>query len=488
MSDRPNVVWLTLESTRQDHTTMGDYRRDTTPNLARLADRDGWRAFDACFSHGIWTLSSTASILTGTVPSAHGTGMTNGALPDALATVPERLGEVGYHTECISPNPHLSPGTNLDRGFDEFTFVEKGSLLEAVGLRSLLRYGLNVRRHGGGFTLESRRHTPDFVMTDLAKRRLDDLAGGDPFFTYVHYAGPHRPYFPPRRFRERFGAEIDHSVERAGAVALDHHEHCWRYIAEGCPFSAAEWDSIEACYDGEIAHTDELVGDLVAHLEDLNAGRTVVVVTGDHGEYFGEEGLLGHNVGVHDAVSHVPLVIGEIGGPDESGPGVDGGCLAVDGDGLAVDDGGLVQHLDVVLTLLALAGADTGGIQGVDLRTDEREHAFVQRGPDRCRRRFRQLRELNPEFDTARYHSGTLTALRTPRFKYRHSEGRTELLELPDEETDVSGTYPDVRDRLDETVTEWLATVGRPRYTGRVEESFDDDMKSQLADLGYLVE
>ena len=119
-SQRPNVIWLTIESTRTDHTTVGGAATDTTPNLARIADADRGRVVPGCVAHGVWTLPSSASILTGTYPTHHGAGITGEAIPEQLPTVAERLREAGYHTRCLSPNSHLSSATGLDRGFDEF--------------------------------------------------------------------------------------------------------------------------------------------------------------------------------------------------------------------------------------------------------------------------------------------------------------------------------------------------------------------------------
>ncbi|MFC7028079.1 sulfatase-like hydrolase/transferase [Halomicroarcula sp. GCM10025710] len=67
-----DIIWISLESVRQDHTTLGGHERDTTPNLARLAGEPGGAVFENCFSHGIWTRTSSTSILTGRAPSDHG--------------------------------------------------------------------------------------------------------------------------------------------------------------------------------------------------------------------------------------------------------------------------------------------------------------------------------------------------------------------------------------------------------------------------------
>jgi arylsulfatase A-like enzyme len=467
---QPNVVWITLESTRADHTTMGGYSRDTTPNLDRIARASRGRTFGNCHTHGIWTLASSASILTGTVPTHHGAGMENDAIPEALDTVPERLRDVGYRTACLSPNSHLSGGTDLDRGFDDFTWLSADTLVEEAGPRILLKYLRNCRRHGPGLTTDTRRHGTGFIMNEIAKRRIGSYAGDDePFFLYAHYGDPHHPYHPPRRFLEPYADDFEMDVDEALEFGQYHHDNFHQLIADGCPFTDDEWNVLHALYDAEVAHTDELVGDLFAHTRELDLDNTVFVVTADHGELFGEQGMLAHLVVADDAVTHVP-------------------CVVHGSDALAKYDGETVQHSDLMTTLLETAGADTSGMQGCDLRAESREHTLTQRGAKRTLKNLERFEELNAEFDRTRYHAATLHALRTREFKYQRSDERAELFELPDETVDVAEDHPAVAERLDDDLDEILETDGQPVSAEGRDGEFTDAMKEQLADLGYLVD
>ncbi|WP_435076773.1 sulfatase [Halococcus sp. AFM35] len=466
----PNVVWITLESTRADHTTMGGYARDTTPNLDRIAGASRGRSFRNCHTHGIWTLASSASILTGTVPTHHGAGMENDAIPEALDTVPERLHDVGYRTACLSPNSHLSSGTDLDRGFDEFTWLSADTLVEEAGPRILLKYLRNCRRHGPGLTTDTRKHGTGFIMNEIAKRRIGSYAGDDePFFLYAHYGDPHHPYHPPRRFLEPYADDFEMDMDEALEFGQYHHANFHQLIADGCPFTDDEWDVLHALYDAEIAHTDELVGDLFARTRELDLDNTVFVVTADHGELFGEQGMLAHLVVADDAVTHVP-------------------CVVHGADALVDHDGETVQHADLMRTLLETAGADTDGMQGVDLREETREQTLTQRGAKRTLKNLERFEELNSDFDRTPYHAATLHALRTAEFKYQRSDERAELLELPDETSDVAEKHPAVAERLDDELDGILETDGQPVSPEGREGEFTDAMKEQLADLGYLVD
>lgn len=468
--EQPNIVWITVESTRADHTSLGDGERDTTPGLQAIADSPRGRAFEQCITHGIWTLSSSASLLTGTYPSRHGAGMVNDAIPETLTTIPELLGEVGYHTACLSPNSHLSSGTGLDRGFDDFAWISKSTVLDVAGPKTVLKYLLNIRRHGGGFTTDTAKHGSGFIMQDMTKRWLRSFSGDrEPFFLYAHYGDPHHPYYPPLPYLRQAADEVGVSAERAGSLALDYHRRLNELIADGCPFSDEEWQTLEKLYDAAIEYVDELLSDLFDYVRSLDLGPTVFIVTADHGELFGEQGMLAHKVVVDDAVSHVPLVVH---GFDE--------ILSYEGE--------TVQHADVMRTLLETVGADTEQLQGIDMREEEREFSIVQRGGQRCRKNLDRFTELNPEFDASRYHASTLHAIRTTEFKYQRSDEKAELYALPDETADVSAEYEDVAERLDGELSNWLEMVGDPAYTEPQHGDFTDDMKAQLAGLGYLVE
>ena len=470
--ERPNIVWITVESTRADHTFLGDYDRETTPTLERVANVQGGRGFENCFSHGIWTLASSASILTGTYPSHHGTGMIHDVLPEDFETAPERLREAGYRTGLIAPHGQVSPISGLDRGFEDFAYLNSETILETAGWKTLAKYALNFHRHGPGFTTDTQRIGTGFIINDIAKRWLRSYERrDDPFFLYTFYGDPHHVYYPPKKDLKKFADAFDMSIAEARQVSLRHSNDLHENIANGCDFTDDQWRAIEALYDGELAYTDERIRGLLSSLAERDMlENTIVVITADHGEAFGEDGMLAHMVTTNDAVCNVPLVTYGF-------------------DGIS-DYEGMVQHADVMTTLLDHVGARTEGFQGIDMREQSREYTITQRGWDRARKNIERFTELNPAFDDSPYHHADLTALRTPEFKHLASEDRTELYELPDENTDVSGTYPEERDRLDGIYTRWMETAGQPDYadTEPRKAEYSDAMKRQLADLGYLVD
>ena len=462
MTDHPNLIWITLDSLRYDHTTMAGYRRNTTPNLKRIATRPDGRTFSECIAHGNWTLSSSASILTGTYPSHHTVGPEGSKLPDRLDTVAELLGERGYHTACLSENSHVSDATGLNRGFDRYGWLSSSTLLQTAGLGSIAKYLLNIRTHSAGLTTDASKHSTPFLVNDIATRWLEDLREEEPFFFYLHYNEPHRPYYPPLSYLDRYTDDIDASASEAAEISMRVHENLYEIVANGCELSEREWEALYAMYDAEIAYTDAFVGELFDHVRSLDLDDTVFVITGDHGELFGECGMLAHKLCLHDAVINVPLVVhgpaGDIGEGDE-----------------------LVQHADLMRTFIERVGGRTDQFQGIDLRSDRRPYAIAQRGSTS----FDTILEHNPEFDTSRYHETSLSCLRTGEYKYQTSGDRAELFDLPDEETDVSAAHPDLVESFDAELTDWLETKGRPVDAADRAE-FTDAMQKQLRDLGYV--
>jgi uncharacterized sulfatase len=461
MEERPNILWITVDSVRQDRTTMGGHHRDTTPNIMSVGQGPAGRVFENCASSGIWTLASSASILTGTYPSHNTVGLRGEYLPEKLPTVAELLSDVGYRTACLSRNSHVSEASGLDRGFDRMSWLAASTLLSAAGPLTAIKYLLNIRRHSAGLTLDTAKHASPFIMNDVAKRWLDELATAEPYFLYMHYNEPHRPYVPPIPWQDRYTADIELEAQEAVDLAMDHHETIYDRIATERMYSDEELEALLAMYDAEVAYTDHCLGRLLSYVESLGGRETWIVVTADHGELFGEQGVLAHHLVADDALINVPMVI--------QGPDIGAGPTAP------------IGHVDVIQTLLAAVGAETSSLQGVDLESGGRGYSISQRGPPE----FEKYASQSSEFDASRFHDGLLTALRTESYKLLKSPQLTELVRIGSEATDVSDEFPARYDTLNRTVAEWLAEDGQPVGSARAGR-FTEAMRDQLAGLGYL--
>ncbi|RDI69644.1 sulfatase [Halopelagius longus] len=462
-----DVVWITLESVRQDHSSLGGYDRDTTPFLRSLGSRSDAATFTNCFSHDIWTRSSSASILTGLAPSAHRTWSQDDRLASDVPTVAEAFRDEGYRTACISPNPQLSDVTGLARGFDHFHYLGKENLIEEMGIPTMIRYLTGLRRYSAGYTTDTRKHSIGYLNEVLSKRHVRAASEeGTPLFLYVHLGDSHHPYYPPKPYQDAFTDGFEMGLDEALETSMDMSENLYEYMARDLPFADDEWEAIRAMYDAEILNVDQTTRRIVEYAES-RLDDPIVVVTSDHGELLGESGLLAHMISVEDAVSHVPMVVSGV-------PGLSG----------TRDD--IVQHADAMQTALTAAGVDFDLPVGYDLRKSDREFAVTQRSGARAQGKFGKLAESGPQFDASEYHSDDVTSVRTPEFRYTRSTDGDELFAIPDEETDVSEEHPDTRDELAETCESWLETYGLPYSEQRERAEFDDSMSDHLADLGYI--
>ncbi|WP_336325849.1 sulfatase [Halovenus sp. HT40] len=460
MTEKPNIIWLTLDSVRYDHTTMSGYDRNTTPEIRAIADRTDGVSFSSCFSHARSSPASVPSILSGTYPSRHRTYFGNSRqLPSELSLISELLGDVGYRTVALSNNGYASSLTGLDRGFDDFTLLgsSPGEILESAGLKNLVKYAANIRRHSVGFSTDSHAHSAGYLMNELAKEELK--SPDEPLFYYIHYNEPHRAYYPPLPYLNRYTDEIKMDGREAASVAMEIHHNLLDIVANGCDLSEAEMEALLAMYDSEIAYTDQLVGELFDVIEE-HLGETILVVTADHGELFGEDDMLAHKYSMHNAVLHIPMVIKGISD---------------------LSDDGIVQHTDVVRTLLEIAGAETETIQGVDLRTDSREYAISQSGASD----LTPLLERNPDYDRSKFCTEEYSVIQDGEHKYSQRPDDPRLYRLPDEETNLIDSAEEQATEMASWLEEWLETEGEAVGSG-TEAEVDEEMRSRLADLGYL--
>jgi len=454
-----SVLWVTLESVRQDRTSLAGADRPTTPTLAALADRPTASASARCYSHDVWTRASTASILTGLPSSGHRTWHRDAKLAESIATVPEAFRTAGYRTIGVSGNPQFSAAAGLDRGFETFDDVRYGQLLRVCGPAALARYVLQLRRHSAGFTTDTVRHSKGYLLNRVTDRRFREAAADDrPAFVYVHHPDTHHPYVPPQRYRDRFlpgaGAEaVDATVD----VSANLHER----VAEGLPLSDREWRWLEGCYDATLAYVDELIGDLIERARE-RLDDPIVVVTADHGEFLGEHGLLAHMLATDPPVANVPLVV----------------------DGLpALPDDEVVQHADVMATLGSVLDVDLDVPAGIDYRTG-RPYAVTERGPERAAAKLEAVRDHEPAYENDRLSTAYEASLFDAGGRYRTDPDWEGVRRIAGDDTGPStGTEPAP------AASDWFA-AWRDRHgeasAAPAEASFSTAVESQLRDLGYL--
>jgi arylsulfatase A-like enzyme/Flp pilus assembly protein TadD len=247
----PNIILITLDTTRADRMGFLGSKLGLTPNLDDVA-RQGV-AFTRAYAHVPITTASHTTILTGTYPQFNRVNDFGIPLSPRLPYLPDLLRAQGYHTGAFVGSLILDPleGTapGFDRGFDVYDA------------------GFHLRRHGMDRYKTVERRAGDVVNHALAW--LSQLPNG-PFFLWIHLYDAHDPYDPPPPFNERFASHP---------------------------------------YDGEIAYADSAVGKLIAEIRKHGLyDETLIAVMADHGESLGAHGENTHGIFLYDETLHVPLL------------------------------------------------------------------------------------------------------------------------------------------------------------------------------------
>ncbi|HEX4934892.1 MAG TPA: sulfatase [Gemmatimonadaceae bacterium] len=299
----PNVLLLVLDTVRDLDLSVSGFSRPTTPNLERFAATGV--QFTRAWSPSSWTLSSHASMFTGRFPHEVRVGLSVG-LDAREETIAERLARHGWRTGGFVGNLHYgSTSFGLNRGFQHYEdyVVTPGETVLNSSFGRFLVTQESLRALVGYYDIVGRRRAPS-----LNARLLRWIEGtqrsGRPFFAFVNYYDAHEPYEPPDEYERRFARDVplhrfvtDQSVR--GARRLDKQE-----------MSPAEIARLRDNYDASIAYLDAEIGQL---LDSLRARgllqHTLVIITSDHGEQFGERGLFVHGNSVYRSVMKVPLVL-----------------------------------------------------------------------------------------------------------------------------------------------------------------------------------
>lgn len=461
--DRPDVVLVVLDSVRRDHVSCYGHGRRTTPALDRIA-REGVR-FTRASAASCWTLPSHASLFTGLYPSEHRADLDTGRLSARHGTLAETLSSHGYDTACFSCNGFIADRTGLTRGFDVAEDVEA---LAGGGTGVVSRLVRGVHRRWRAWT---RRDRGAGRATRRAREWLRERTGRRPFFLFLNYMDCHLPYRLRGADRHRFVEPGGR--ERADAVPQDP----FGVMAGRTLMSEEELEDLQRLYDGCLRYLDRHVAAVAEELRERGRwDRTIFVVTSDHGESFGEHGLLDHQYGLYQELLEVPLVVRLPGGAR----------------GGSVDDR-LVQLVDLpeVLAEAATGGGGADGGDGARSPGDafgrvEREEAFAEYlvpNVAAIRRRF-------PEADTSRFEVSMRSVRTEPGEKLVwRDDGRRELYDLtedPGETVDRAHVRPDrvsaLTDRIEQRLGGWPEVDRAP---ARDDEGLEQ-VRERLEALGYL--
>ena len=296
--NRPNIVLISLDTVRADHLHSYGYPRLTTPNIDQAA-RQGV-LFENAIAPSSWTLASHASMFTGLLPHQHGADF-DVPLTNGVPTVAQALKARGYETAGFTSNYDYGyTGWGIAQGFqiynDDSSSLRHNLLMvpAAQHFRQLLfppviSYDKFGRRDGAELNNE--------VFHWYRGRSKC------PFFLFINYFDAHDPYLAPAPYANYFG-RVSYGLLRRLSPVMN-----WKPPVR--PLSGEERELLIADYDNCLAYLDDQVGKLLRFLSSLPEWpNTIVIITADHGEAFGEHGgYYGHGWGLCWQLLHVPLIV-----------------------------------------------------------------------------------------------------------------------------------------------------------------------------------
>jgi arylsulfatase A-like enzyme len=307
--DLPNVILLTMDTVRADHLSIYGYERETSPNLKQLSQES--TLYKWAIASGDMTLPTHASIFTGMYARQHGSHFSKifpsgKPLSNKLLTIAEILSERGYLTMGVVANKgYLSRHFGMDQGFQYYDVRLPVPFLASTPpfyLRRSIRDALThfVPRSLYDMTTRRAEEINREVFSLLNKLQEYDK----PFFLFINYMDAHNPYIPPPPFDELYPGKNE------SFTSTDYYKLYDSVMALERKPTSKEYNHLISQYDGGIAYIDFNIGKLIERLKELGLyDNSLIIITSDHGEVFGERDLFNHAVSVYQDQIYIPLII-----------------------------------------------------------------------------------------------------------------------------------------------------------------------------------
>jgi arylsulfatase A-like enzyme len=473
---RPNVLLVVIETTRADHVSCYGYERETTPNIDKWMAGQG-ALFENAIVQAPFSGPSKASIATGRYPHSHGVRDHPMLLPYDEVTLAEAFKAQGYVTAGIGAGAWEDPQYGYHQGCDSFNSIT-ASYDRRRFWPFVHTFRLSLNKIAPWYT------DPDERIKVVGADRAVDMARdrmqrahdeGMPFFLHLEFNEPHATYEPPPPFDTAFGptdkgkalVEEMKSGNQGGGV--------YRYDYESLGKEPEVLAQAVALYDGEIAYVDHELGRL---FDAMSSGgfleATIIAVTADHGENFGEHDVYFCHTFLYDSSVRVPLLIRY---PKEITPGS--------------RFEGPVELIDIFPTLLDLAGIPTEGLplDGLSLADSletggGKTFAFTEsRFYHPSFARYEKYRLSVPgvegKWTSVRY--GDLKLIRIPTLAGDEWE-LYDLTKDPGEKKNLYGDHP-MQDFMRDALERWMAQGKAPSEPVTID---DEETRERLRSLGYI--
>lgn len=268
-----NVILISIDTLRADRLGAYGYNKNTSPNIDKFAKES--TVFTNFYATAPWTLPSHASMFASDYPSQLKEETVFDYLPKKTLTIAKVLQNKGYFTYGFDSNTYVSPQWNFAQGFMGYTLERVNS----TGVDANIIFP----------------HAQDWLEKNKDKK----------FFLFVHTFEVHDPYCPPKPYANKF------SEEKNNGNTCVTNEMIFDNIRGKKKLTESELQGFSNLYDGEVAFTDSQVGNLLDLVKKLKLDKkTIIIITSDHGEEFGEHGTWGrHAHTLYNELVKVPLMI-----------------------------------------------------------------------------------------------------------------------------------------------------------------------------------
>ncbi|MFC1816989.1 sulfatase, partial [Thermodesulfobacteriota bacterium] len=457
-----------MDTVRADHLSVYGYERDTSPNLRELAKQA--TVYTQAIAPGDMTLTSHASLFTGMYAAQHGTYPSipdySGGRPltQSTPTMAEILLDKGYSTMAVVANTaFLTNYFGFDRGFQYYDQNSRPRFFELRTsrylLKDVLREGILKIPLSVPWEWESKHRRAGEINREVFKL-LDSqkVRGGRPFFLFVNYMDAHRPYVPPPPYDSLYpGKEMASFNQRSFDALKD------QVISGRQTPTDGERQHLISQYDGGIAYIDAKIGELIAHLKQIGVyDYSVLIITSDHGEAFGEEDLFEHGCGVYQHQVHIPLLLVD---PHNR-------------EGRVMSEP--VSLVNLLPTVLDFTDAKNKGPRGMEERslrknpTEAGGYVITESYPIGWYEDYPRMRRIE-------------RAIISGSFKFVTSTlGKKELYDLskdPDEKENLYSATDEISQRLESTMNQWIKTAPPKSSLSR---KVDKNALENLKSLGYM--
>jgi arylsulfatase A-like enzyme len=299
----PNVLVIVVDTLRADHLSPYGYMRDTSPFLTQLAKQGV--LFENAISPSSWTLPSHASMLTGRYPEEIGVRTDADVLSGGWPNLGDAMAKRGYRTGAFSANfLFFSRDHGFFHGFSHFEGYEQSlvTILKRTPASRLILTDLSHNLPDSlGRKLNVRNAVSAETINQNALRWID--RGNRPFFVVLNYIDAHEPNLPPEPYLHTFTKD-----PLAWDTSWYFGNDCaWAEVGSRCD---AERQQFLDIYDGSVRYVDDSVRHLLSQLSERHLlENTIVLVTSDHGQEFGEHGIYGHGKSLYRREIQVPLIV-----------------------------------------------------------------------------------------------------------------------------------------------------------------------------------